>query len=45
MVAVGDEVLTGQKIAEAKGKVSLPLHASIPESSGDSNSDHMSVAN
>ncbi|NLY90142.1 MAG: electron transport complex subunit RsxC [Firmicutes bacterium] len=29
LVAVGDEVATGEKIAEAKGMVSVPLHASI----------------
>jgi len=29
IVAVGDEVLLGQKIAEAKGMVSVPLHASV----------------
>ncbi len=29
LVSVGDEVVPGQKIAEAKGKVSVPLHASI----------------
>ncbi len=29
IVKVGDAVVTGQKIAEANGKVSLPLHASI----------------
>ncbi|HHW11621.1 MAG TPA: electron transport complex subunit RsxC [Firmicutes bacterium] len=29
LVAVGDEVATGQKIAEAQGGVSVPLHASI----------------
>lgn len=30
IVAVGDEVKTGQVIAEAKGFVSVPVHASIP---------------
>lgn len=29
LVSVGDEVLLGQKIAEAKGMVSVPLHASV----------------
>jgi len=29
LVSAGEEVVPGQKIAEAKGKVSVPLHASI----------------
>jgi electron transport complex protein RnfC len=29
LVSVGEQVMTGQKIAEAKGMVSVPLHASI----------------